>query len=151
MSKLNILGTTVYSRQATKVALGIAIAFTIIGVTKFALGYNSIGAIHFIKYFILFSGLYIGARTLVNNKEITDQLEVIIFGIKTSLRTALFYTLISSFFVMVFQSVGNMDMFLKGTPMEVFLINILVTFWGCLILGALFSYIISIMLPTDNK
>ena len=151
MSKLNILGTTVYSRQATKVALGIAIAFTIIGFTKFALGYNSIGAIHFIKYFILFSGLYIGARTLVNNKEITDQLEVIIFGIKTSLRTALFYTLISSFFVMVFQSVGNMDMFLKGTPMEVFLINILVTFWGCLILGALFSYIISIMLPTDNK
>ncbi|MFT4535499.1 MAG: hypothetical protein ACJA1A_002605 [Saprospiraceae bacterium] len=148
---LNILGTTEYSRHATKVALGVAIAFTVIGFAKFAFGYNSIGPIHVLKYFILFSGLYIGARTLVNNKEITNQLEVILFGIKTSLRTALFYTLISSFFIMVFQSADNMDTFLKGTPMEVFLVNILVTFWGCLILGALFSYIISVMLPTDNK
>ena len=151
MSKLNILGTTEYSRQATKVALGVAIIFTIIGFGKFALGYNSIEAVHILKYFILFSGLYIGARTLVNNKVVTEQSELILYGIKTSLRAALFYTLISSFFVMILQSADNMDVILKGTPLEVFFINILVTFWGCLIIGAFFSYLISVMLPTDNK
>lgn len=137
-----IFGTTNDSRRATKYGFIIGLLFTIIAISKFSIGYYSVGLIHFSKYIALFAGIYLASKKLLN----PDTEDIMAFGLKISVRTAVFTILFSSLVYVFFGQAVLADSSAPVDTLEKFAINAFATFWGSLIFGSLSAYIAARML-----